>query len=443
MSDRLLATVLLVVAVVAVAAVHGCADRAASTKAQGAVDTAGATGSTAGAAGETPRGDAGRAGAVTVGAAGEAGRRSEAGASSMANDAGGSGAGGVAAIGGAGAGADPAGAAGKAGAAGSGGTGAAGGGSAGRAGSAAASGEGAGCPLELEGFATLEAEGQNGTFGGRDGETVTVTTQADLARYATATEPYTIRVSGEITFDPKGTEIHVKSHKTIIGVGANAAIVQGGFMLEAGVHNVIFRNLTIRDSFVEGDLDGKTQDFDGIQMDTAHHVWIDHCHLKHMGDGLIDSRKDTTYLTVSWNILSDHNKTFGIGWTENVTAQMTIHHNWFRDVNQRVPSIDNVLRAHLYNNYLLRVAAYGNYARGGTNLVLENSVFDTVKDPHYADTGSLAATGNIYRNTTGRRETKGTAFFDPSSLYEYKLNEADEVQALLEKCAGPRPELGN
>jgi pectate lyase len=66
-------------------------------------------------------------------------------------------------------------------------------------------------------------------------------------------------VSGAITFEPKGTGIRVKSHKTIVGLGANATIVQGGFMLEVGVHNVIIRNLTIRDSFVEGDLEGKTQ----------------------------------------------------------------------------------------------------------------------------------------------------------------------------------------
>ena len=31
---------------------------------------------------------------------------------------------------------------------------------------------------------------------------------------------------------------------------------------------------------------------------------------------MIDSRMDTTNLTVSWNILENHNKTFGIGWTK-------------------------------------------------------------------------------------------------------------------------------
>jgi pectate lyase len=301
-----------------------------------------------------------------------------------------------------------------------------------------------GCPLTLEGFATLNALDQNGTYGGRDGQTVTVTNQADLNTYATAEEPYVIRVQGPITFEPKGTEIRVASNKTILGVGTSGEIVQGGFFLATGVHNVIFRNLTIRDSFVDGDYDGKTQDYDGIQMDTAHHVWIDHCHLKHMGDGLIDSRKDTTYLTVSWSILSDHNKAFGIGWTENVTAQMTIHHNWLRDLNQRNPSIDNVQRAHLYNNFMQRVASYGNYARGGTNAVIENSVFEDVNNPHYYDTGSLVARGNVYRDTTGQQESSGTTYsdFDPSDYYEYTLDPTNEVEALLEKCAGPRAELG-
>lgn len=301
-----------------------------------------------------------------------------------------------------------------------------------------------GCPVTLEGFATVDADGQNGTFGGSEGETVTVTTQEELESYATAAEPYVIRVAGKITLAPKGTEIAVASHKTILGVGATGEIAEGGFFLGEGVHNVIIRNLTIGDTFVEGDWEGKTQDFDGIQMDAAHHVWIDHCHFHHIGDGMIDSRKDTTYLTVSWNVLSDHNKAFGIGWTENVTAQMTIHHNWLRDLNQRNPSTDNVLRAHLYNNWLLRIDSYGNYARGGTNMVLQNSVFDSVNDPHYYDDGTLVAMGNVYRSTSGQQESSGStySFFDPADHYDYSLDPAEDVEALLEKCAGPRPTLG-
>ncbi|KYF96381.1 hypothetical protein BE20_00575 [Sorangium cellulosum] len=324
-------------------------------------------------------GGSGSTGATTGGAA--SGESSAAGSSVTGGDPspGGTGGGGSASTsGGAGGGAPGA---------GSGGAGGDGGGGAGGA------VDSEGCPLTLEGFASVSGEGQDGTYGGRDGETVTVTTQADLEKYAGAAEPYVIRVQGKITMSPKGKEISVASDKTIVGVGATAEISQGGFFLGSGVHNVILRNLTIGDTFVEGDWEGKTQDFDGVQMDTAHHVWIDHCHLHHIGDGMIDSRKDTSYLTVSWSILSDHNKAFGIGWTENLTAQMTIHHNWFRDLNQRNPSTDNVLRAHLYNNWLQRIDSYGNYARGGTNMVLENSVFDTVNRPHYYDDGTLVATG--------------------------------------------------
>jgi pectate lyase len=319
------------------------------------------------------------------------------------------------------------------------------GGAAGSAGSATGGGTTTdGCPLTLEGFATLEGNGQNGTYGGRDGETVTVTNQADLNRYVTATAPYVIRVQGKITISPQGTELKVASNKTIIGVGSTGEIDQGGFFLGDGVHNVIIRNLTIGNTKIPSDTTGKEYDYDGIQMDTAHHVWIDHCTFHDINDGMIDSRKDTTFVTSSWNILHDHNKAYGIGWTENVTAQMTIHHNIIRDTVQRNPSTDNVLRAHLFNNWLLRVESYGNYARNGTNMVLENSVFDQVKDPYYYDTGTLVAIGNITRNTTGQKESSGStySFFDPNKLYKYTLDPAASVEALLTKCAGPRSELG-
>jgi pectate lyase len=39
-------------------------------------------------------------------------------------------------------------------------------------------------------------------------------------------------------------------------------------------------------------------------------------------------------------------------------------------------------------------------------------------------------------------ETFGSAFFDPSDLYDYTLDPADEVEAVLAECAGPLPGLG-
>jgi pectate lyase len=282
-----------------------------------------------------------------------------------------------------------------------------------------------------------------GTTGGAGGTTVTVTTLADLQRYVTATEPYVIRVASAITITPKGTELKVQSNKTIVGVGTGGQLVGGGFFLGTGVHNVIIRNLTIRDTQMpDDDPDDKVYDYDGIQMDTADHVWIDHNTIVRMNDGLIDSRKDTSYLTVSWNVMGGNNKAFGIGWTDNVTARMTIHHNWIHDTNQRNPSTDNVAYAHLYNNYLQNIASYGNYARGATKMVLENSYFDTVKDPYYPDsTAQLKQSGSITVNCTGQQKTLGSAF-TPSSFYSYSLDAAADVPNLLRTYAGPQADIG-
>ncbi|WP_200301054.1 pectinesterase family protein [Streptomyces adelaidensis] len=298
-----------------------------------------------------------------------------------------------------------------------------------------------------DGFASVNALGQNGTYGGRDGRTVTVKTLADLEKYATAAEPYVIVVAATIDMNPVGKEIKVASDKTIVGSGTSGHIVGGGFFLGSGVHNVIIRNLTIRDAY-QGTWNDKDHDFDAIQMDGAHHVWIDHNDLRHMADGLIDSRKDTTYVTVSWNKLSQNNKTFGIGWTTNTTADLTIHHNWFRETEQRNPSTDNVAHAHLYNNFLEDVSgtditsSYGNYARGNTKMVLENSYFQGMRNPVTKDsTATLVQRGNVFSGTSGRNESGGTAF-DPKTYYSYTLDKTADVPALLKSGTGPRSSIG-
>ncbi|MFF4486812.1 pectinesterase family protein [Streptomyces sp. NPDC001544] len=300
-----------------------------------------------------------------------------------------------------------------------------------------------------DGFASVDALGQNGTYGGRDGRTVTVRTLADLEKYATAAEPYVIVVAAAIDVDPVGKEIKVQSNKTIVGAGTAGQIVGGGFFLGQGVHNVIIRNLTIRDTY-QGTWNDKEHDYDGIQMDGAHHVWIDHNDIRHMADGLIDSRKDTTYLTVSWNKLSQDNKAFGIGWTDNVTADITVHHNWIRETEQRNPSTDNVAHAHLYNNYLEDEAgttiksSYGDYARGRTNMLLENSCFQGMNNPVIRDsTATLVQRGNVFSGTSGRNESGGTgAAWDPRTYYGYTLDKAADVPALLKSGAGPRSSIG-
>ncbi|MCI3277151.1 pectinesterase family protein [Streptomyces cylindrosporus] len=298
---------------------------------------------------------------------------------------------------------------------------------------------------QAHGFASLAG----GTTGGAGGEVVTVTDQASLVKYAAAEEPYVIRVSGSIAVEPFGSNVVVGSDKTIIGVGDSGEILHGELHLNPGTHNVIIRNLTIRDSYVEGDWDGKTQDFDAIQLDTVDHVWIDHNRLTHMGDGLIDLRKDSQYITVSYNQFSNHNKAFGIGWTTNVMTQVTIDHNWFTGTKQRNPSADNCAYAHLYNNYLSNQVAdgdpvwtYGNWSRGHTKMVIENSYYDGIQHPYQADaTAELVQRGSILKNTTGRTDEWGAAF-DPREFYDYRLDPAAAVPALVKRFSGPQRQIG-
>lgn len=280
------------------------------------------------------------------------------------------------------------------------------------------------------GFASLNG----GTTGGKGGQVVTVTTLSDLKKYANATEPYIIKVSGTITCD-YGEQIWINSNKTIVGVGTNATIVRGEFRADSKT-NIIIRNLTIRDSYVEGDWAGDTQDYDGIQLDYCSNVWIDHNHITHMGDGLIDLRNATTYVTVSWNIFSNHNKAFGIGWTDNREFKITIHHNYFKDTNQRNPSFDNGM-GHIYNNYFYNIASYGCYSRGYARVVLENSYFENVNNPYYPDsTAQLVAKGITLVNCTGKTQTLGTAF-NPSSYYSYLLDSTSTVPDIVRSNAGP------
>lgn len=296
------------------------------------------------------------------------------------------------------------------------------------------------------GFASLAG----GTTGGAGGKVVTVTDQASLAKYAAAEEPYVIRVAGSIAVEPFGADIVVASNKTVIGVGDTGEIVHGELHLNPGTHNVIIRNLTIRDSAIEGNWDCKDTDFDGIQMDTVHHVWVDHNRFSNICDGQLDVRKDSEYVTVSYNRFENNNKTFGLGWTTNVKTQITVDHNLFANTKQRNPSVDNAAYAHLYNNYLTAQAdpgdpvwTYGNWSRGRTRMVIENSYYRDVQHPYQADgTAELVERGSILKNTTGRHDEWGAAF-DPRDFYTYRLDPAAAVPALVTRFSGPQKRIGD
>lgn len=127
-----------------------------------------------------------------------------------------------------------------------------------------------------------------------------------------------------------------------------------------------------------------------------------------------------------------------------MTSQITVHHNWFQDTNQRNPSADNIANLHMYNNYMQDISGYGNYVRGQTQAVIENSYYDNVHNPYYVEEGELVQRGNIDVDCdwdSGLTTEKGDAF-DPGDFYDYELDPASEVPSLVSEFSGPQPEIG-
>lgn len=130
------------------------------------------------------------------------------------------------------------------------------------------------CDVEAHGFASLNG----GTAGGKGGDIVTAKTHDDLIKYAAATEPLVIRVDGMLKADPFGFEVPVQSDKTIIGVGAESGIEEGGLNID-GQRNIIIRNLKIHGTYEPENWAGKEGDYDAIQIDNSTNIWIDSNHV--------------------------------------------------------------------------------------------------------------------------------------------------------------------
>ncbi|MCU1515491.1 MAG: Pectinesterase, partial [Pseudarthrobacter sp.] len=290
-----------------------------------------------------------------------------------------------------------------------------------------------------DGFASLPGYGLTGTTGGQAGRIVTAATIQELKDYAAATEPLIIFIRGTLTAADY-IKIPVAANKSFIGVGADAEVVNAGFKL-ISVSNVIFRNFTVRDAYIPGDWDGKSpeNDRDGLQLDTTHHVWVDHMTFQRMGDGLIDTRKDSDLVTYSWNVFADNNKALGVGWSANAVTRMTIHHNWIRNTTQRNFSLDNTAAAHVYNNYLQDIGQYGMMGRNAAKVVLEGNTFTAVQDPVVAKDPATEVVNrdNIFNGTRGRKDIVGAAF-DPTQYYAYQKDDAARVSEIVAAGAGPR-----
>lgn len=182
-------------------------------------------------------------------------------------------------------------------------------------------------------------------------------------------------------------QIKVGSNTTLIGRGADAKIMRGHIRLSPPYDNIIIRNVHFEDSFDmfpqwdPTDSGGRWNSaYDNISVDGATHVWIDHCtfsdganldklhppvfaapyNLPEMKvqhhDGAVDVSKNANYVTLSYNYVHDHDKTHLVGSSDSIAVdngpqflKLTMHHNLFKDVTQRLPRV-RMGMVHVYNN---------------------------------------------------------------------------------------------
>ncbi|HEX6340735.1 hypothetical protein [Umezawaea sp.] len=293
------------------------------------------------------------------------------------------------------------------------------------------------------GFASVTALGQSGTTGGAGGPEVTVSTAADLIAAIKADGPGVVRVQGLITL--AAGMYDVSSDKTVIGVGSGSGITGGGLNIGLpvgdattppanAVHNVIIRNLVFR---------AASDDSINVQM-FSHHVWIDHNDLSAGKDGLIDVKRGSSYVTVSWNHTHHHTKNMLLGHDDGNAAQdtghlrVTYHHNFFDRTPQRNPRTRFGNPVHVFNNYYVANSDTGVACQNRSGCWVEGNYFEDVEEPmttsYSGPKGSIVERDNVYVDS-GEPVVGGTVE-DPRAYYSYALDPPAEVKALVTAGAG-------
>lgn len=304
----------------------------------------------------------------------------------------------------------------------------------------------------VQGFASLGG----GTTGGAGGNSITVSngTQlvAALATKKNNPSPLRIYVNGTITEGNSGGakqfDIKDMENVSILGVGNNGVFDGIGLNI-VRANNVIVRNVKIRYNRI-----GQK---DGISIDgTSRNVWIDHNEIhnsldvhKDYYDELVSGKGNIDNITISYNYLHSSWKTslWGSSDSNNFDRRVTFHHNYFENVNSRLP-LFRFGQAHIYNNYYKNVLDTGINSRMGARIRIDNNYFENVKNPivsfYSNQIGYWHTAGNVFQSVTWQEypsdgiiagpNVGSTVNYNPP--YNYSLMSANDARAHVLVNAG-------
>lgn len=283
----------------------------------------------------------------------------------------------------------------------------------------------------------------------------------------------------------KGKGAHSVMNMTFEGVGDDATVYGFGFLLR-NTKSVEFRNFAIMRC-----LD------DAMSLDTKNsHVWIHNMDLFYgkkgsaadqaKGDGTVDIKGDSKYVTVAYNRFWDNGKASMCGMkSETGENWITYHHNWFDHSDSRMARV-RTMSVHMYNNYYQHCDVYGIGATSGSSIFMESNYFDAVKRPIMSSLqgtdakgdgtfssekgGLIKAYGNVFTNkpdnfsyipyaenntsfdayevsdpseqvpSSVKTLVGGTSYnnfdTDPSLMYAYAADKAEDVPSIVEGFYG-------
>lgn len=218
-------------------------------------------------------------------------------------------------------------------------------------------------------------------------------------------KPITVYVEGKITWaNSNNSDIRLeRSHVSIIGRGESAAFEGVGIEIRPAnnqtVENIVIRNMKmglVPQKNGSGDIISLNASGTGAKI---RNIWIDHNELynnlnaegcttedcrKDFYDELVSGRGDISNITISNNYLHDSWKTSLWGSSddaaEDVGRRVTFHHNYWHNVNSRLP-LYRYGYLHMFNNYYENVAGSGINLRMDARGLIDGNVFENVKNP--------------------------------------------------------------
>ena len=248
------------------------------------------------------------------------------------------------------------------------------------------------------------------------------------------TTPIAFRIIGKVSLadldgissSAEGLQIKGKTgystmNMTFEGVGDDATIYGFGFLVR-NAKSVEFRNFAIMRC-----LD------DAMSLDTKNsNIWIHHLDLFYgrkgsaadqaKGDGTVDIKGNSKYVTVAYNHFWDNGKSSMCGMkSETGENWITYHHNWFDHSDSRHARV-RTMTVHMYNNYYQHCDVYGVGATMGSSIFMESNYFDAVKRPIMSSqqgTDAKGSKGTFSGENGGMIKAYGNVFANKPSGFSY------------------------